>query len=290
VNAQWARDLRDVSVAVGLGVSIVLWCAYSRFYDKLGIAPADVGIGFGQVVERSLGAIPLMLVFELVWLLLAALVYALASPAGTPPRERYARIQRLGAPTSSNLGPASSGRRHPHTMSRSWWRDKLAVDGAARSERQAKARMRQRRVSTWALLAFAPILLLCESAGVLLAGTAAICLVAWSTQDRFAVVLDVAAFKVVALGGVLVTAALIWLAAGTQAELVKHGHPVDLEFLGFSTYAFTASRAVLTTNGHPRCVLYLGAVDGEDVVYDDGVERVRIASGRLDRRPDPDRC
>jgi hypothetical protein len=278
VNA-WARELRDAVLLGGLWVAAVLWIAYGRFYGQLGTTSADVGIGFGDVVERSLGAVPLMILLELLLLVTAVAVYLLVAGRGdTPPSDRYARIELYDTAWGARRHRQAPHDRRSRVRLRPHWTVGPAADGDARARRRRRARARQRPIGAWALFAVVPPFLAFEDLRILLVVCCVIGPIALFLQDRAMLVADIGAVKVLAAILALGTAAVFWLAAGSMARRVKDGTPVELRFLGVTTYAIRAAPAQLKVHGTPHCVLYLGSTAGRAVLYDHGITHASTSS------------
>lgn len=63
--------LRDAAAIYLVAMASIVWLAYLTFYAEIGIAPGEVGFGFGQALERSAGALPYILIL---WVTTLAIV------------------------------------------------------------------------------------------------------------------------------------------------------------------------------------------------------------------------
>ena len=269
----WERA-RAIAIGVGLVVSSGLWLATTKFYADLGIAPADVGTGFAQVLERSIGALVLIalitvlgtaLLAELVvpWLVLAWLV--------TPAPDKPIRLVP---------------------------RDAARVPG-----------QRYVRGSIVVAASGLAVLILVRSNIAALLSVACVTLILLFRSWHRAVVVDLQATWNEALSGVkgvaralrapvavvtvLGTLALFWFQADDAAQRVKDGKAVDTSILGFASLSIRATPTLLKVAGVDQCVMYLGASDGAAVVYDpdtDVVERIPAGDLRVTLDSDFTKC
>lgn len=255
--------MRDVALVVGLLVSGGLWLAHVRFYGRLGLAPGDVGIGFGQVLERSIGALAFIAaMLPMIALWIALLAYPVLWLA-----RRGDRVHKL--------------------VVRTELRD------------QAVVREGEWAIRAWIPLALGgPLLLFFVSENLTTTVVLAVLLLIYVANVRKSVLIVNLAFvrrslaATALLTGVLAFAVL-WLDAGAAAASIQDGKRVELEFLGVGSLAIRALPARVAIDGNVRCVLYLGSSEGAAALYDpvaDQVELVPTGGLRVTLDPAMDRC
>jgi hypothetical protein len=274
---------RDLTLVLGLFLSGGLWIAYLVFYRDLGLAPRDVGIGFGQVLERSIGA----LVFIVVMLLLFAygITYVVV----------WIRVVLRGSKRKGTPKPSAVVR--------------LMLDEEAERTRGPGVWIFSDRAVRWftaatLLATFVPVVGAAVTDSDLVTVIAVLVVggfIVWGVlkadpHDWDVAVVDVR--RVLNRVGIFAVAlslgafALFVAEAKHFASDVKDGKAVQGEtLLGIPTTAITAHPTRIEQSA--RCVLYLGSAEGSSVFYDpraDVIKRVPTGSTRLTIDPDADRC
>jgi hypothetical protein len=245
--------IRDWAVGVGLIVSGGLWLAVTRFYGELGLTPGDVGIGLGEVLERSVGVLVFVAVIE------SAVALFLAE---------------VGLPVLAVLWRDWPDARRPVRV---------------RPRKAAQAPPGTRVVRGWIPVGIALPALLWVADGatnrlwIVLILTLA---VAWSWI--WVLVVDAALVRgaIVVMTFVLVVGsiAISWAEAYGAVSRVKHGMAFHDAFEGITSIAIAARPTRVELGGVTRCLLLLGAADGATILYDprrDRVERVPSVNLRL---------
>jgi hypothetical protein len=268
-------SLRDTAIGLGLLLSGGIWLSYVAFYDELGVAPSDVGIGFGQVLERSVGALVFVAVMSLLIFVFFAYVITYVRIIfgwGLEPAEK------LEPRVLVQLTREQAAQRRPG--------DGLWV---------VRARSTRWFAAVLLLAAFAPVAGgaavdgdWTAFAGVLAVGvTIAVGVVRDASDEWDVAVIDLRRLRVWVVGITVLISVLAFAVfiydANNQADRVKDGEAVaDTGPFGLPTTAISArpSRLDPAPSSGADCVLYLGASDGATLVYDPRAGRTeRIPSG-----------
>jgi hypothetical protein len=256
-------SVRDAIVVIAIVVSSSLWFAHLRFYDALGIAPGDVGIGFAVILERSVGAVLIILVFlpavALLLLEVAVPLVALLWHKSAPiDRPVWIEVQAVARPRPGE------------------WTIKLWMPTAL-------------FVVFIGWVTATDVVLAIPWGLVLLASVVAVrrhVVIARRTVVRAAVILLGAASAVGALG-------FFWVDANQSASAARDGYRVERRIYGLPATAFRAMPTNVRIDGTKRCLLYLGASDGAILLYDhrrDVVERVPAGETAITLDRDIARC
>lgn len=253
--------VRDVSLVIGLLMSAGFWLIHQRFYSELGIAPGDVGIGFGQVFERSIGGAVFILLFSPLFALVLSPVFAMfiaLVDRNKPPVAKMVSLQPRSARLNSGQRALSPlllvGVVLPYLV----W---VAIDDAV------------------------------TMVSVVLVAVFAIA----STWQRV-ILIDAAAIRAAgfaALGVTLITFVYLAVIVGSAASQAREGKRVEIGVFGLSAFdAIKAVPARFRLDNVNRCALYLGAADGASVLLDPREDVVlRVPSGvAMTLDPDLEHC